>query len=303
MQRPTPSPSMSIGGWVAPSDESDGTSTYAEHTLHSCASNGHTQAVPRSVLPLPAGCALPTLLGTLRPLPPTNGLRARRVQGLLAQPETPLGHQVTPAAGGGSIISARPLGRSAGRLSKAAYRGRRKATSITLARIAVGQDGLHSSQGAEVASFADSAISSGEDDPAKTGNQEIVKHSRCFYSVRAALTEQRARSSELTRVVLVCTANLDHQSVVLERLMLDSAAAAEMFAALKNQMDAIASEALKTLEEREALAEEEDTVPWIVSLRVILELYVLRSLCFHLMMVLSFLTAYHMTGTTWRKRG
>lgn len=134
----------------------------------------------------------------------------------------------------------------------------------------------------EVESVGDSAIGTDEEDLRMTNKEVIVKMNRCFAAVRNALSDQRTRASELTRLLQVCVAKMDQQSVVLQKLMLDRTADAGHLAGLKLQLENIAADAERTSQQKEDAAAEQDTIPWVVSIRVRFHAHLLYALLFAL---------------------
>lgn len=61
---------------------------------------------------------------------------------------------------------------------------------------------------------------------------------------------------------------LDQQSITLERLLLECAADADKFAALGLQLKTMEVDLETNSENKDAVVEEEDTVSWVVSVRV-----------------------------------
>lgn len=120
----------------------------------------------------------------------------------------------------------------------------------------------------DVESVGDSAVGSDEEMSPKTSKEVIGKVNRCFASVRAAPSDHKVKSAELTRCVQVCVAKLYKQSITLERLMLESAADADKFAELRSQLKNMAADMETTSENTDGVAEEEDAVSSVVSIRV-----------------------------------
>lgn len=115
--------------------------------------------------------------------------------------------------------------------------------------------------------MGESLVGSDDEVAPKTSKQVIAKATRCFASVRAGLSDQKVKSAELTRLIQVCMAKLDQQSITLERLLLESAADADKFAALAMQLTTMSADLITTSDKKDVAVEEEDAVSWVVSVR------------------------------------
>lgn len=169
---------------------------------------GYMSATPAPSLgaPILSLVPYPPLRGML-PLPPRPASTPNH------RHDVPLEHFITPADGGGSVISPRPLGRAAARVSKTPRSGRRTAMPSTRQSGVATLTQTPSAPSSEVESIGEYVIDSAEEDTPEATKAVVTTVRRCFASVRSALSTQQAQTAELTRLVQVCASKLYQQSI------------------------------------------------------------------------------------------
>lgn len=90
---------------------------------------------------------------------------------------------------------------------------------------------------------------------------------RSFATVRGALTEQRARATDLERQLAAGMTKIDRLAVALERSMAAHAADRQVLANINKRLDNMADHLQPKEDEREAAAVEEDPYAWVAPVR------------------------------------
>lgn len=153
-------------------------------------------------------------------------------------------------------------------MAKNARRGRREGMPSTRNCGAATLRQTRTSPASDVDSIGESDVDTAEDEKRKATKAVATTVRRCFASFRSALSTQQAQTAELTRLLQICASKLDQQSVTMEKLLLDSAADAETFSALKTQLGSVGATAQNAMVKNSGQVDDDDAMPWLVSIRV-----------------------------------